>query len=133
VFLLKQKRTLEIKKILCTRDSCSNSNAFFEDLQELGKKLEENKNLDVIERFTSAIASKERLIIINALIGQDRCVCELETILNRSQSTISHHLRKLVAAGLIQGYKKQRFTYYHLFKEELKHNLTTFNQILTIK
>ena len=133
MFLLKQKRTLEIKKILCTRDSCSNSNAFFEDLQELGKKLEENKNLDVIERFTSAIASKERLIIINALKGQDRCVCELETVLNKSQSTISHHLRKLVAAGLIQGYKKQKFTYYHLFKEELKHNLTTFNQLLTLE
>ncbi|GAH16082.1 unnamed protein product, partial [marine sediment metagenome] len=37
------------------------------------------------------------------------CVCELETILNKSQSTISHHLRKLVVAGLIQGYKKQKY------------------------
>ncbi len=127
---MKQKRSLELNKILCTRDSCSNSNAYIEDLVKLGKDLEENENLDVIERFTSAISSKERLIIINALKEQDRCVCELEAILNKSQSTISHHLRKLVAASIIQGYKKQKFTYYHLNKEEITHYLSIFNQIL---
>jgi len=128
---MKQKRAQEIKKMLCSCDDCSDSNSDFDNLLKMGKKLEENKDLDVIEKFTSAIASKERLIIINALKEQDRCVCELETILNKSQSTISHHIRKLVAAGLIQGYKKQKFTYYHLFIEELKQNLTIFNQNLT--
>ena len=131
VFFIKQKRTMEIKNILCTRDNCSNSNAYFEKLLELGKNLEENENLDMIERFTSAISSKERLIIINALKEQDRCVCELEAILNKSQSTISHHLRKLVSANLIQGYKKQKFTYYHLFKEELQQNINAINEILS--
>ncbi len=125
---MKQKRAQEIRKMLCSCDECSNSNPIFDSLLKLGKELEENKNLDAIERFTMAVASKERLIIIKALNAKDRCVCELETISNKSQSTISHHLRKLVAVGLIQGYKKQKFTYYHLFKEELKHNLTTFNQ-----
>ncbi len=130
---MKQKRAQEIKKMLCDCKDCSDSNPDFDKLLKLGKMLEENKNLDAIERFTSAIASKERLIIINALKKQDRCVCELETILNKSQSTISHHLRKLVAVGLIQGYKKQKFTFYHLFKEELKNNLTTFNQNLALE
>ncbi len=127
---MKQKRSLEINKILCTRDSCSNSNAYIDDLIELGKNLEENEDLDMIERFTAAISSKERLIIINALKEQDRCVCELEAILNKSQSTISHHLRKLVAASIIQGYKQQKFTYYHLNKEEVKRYLALFNRIL---
>ena len=130
---MKQKRAQEIKKMLCNCEDCSDSSPEFDKLLRMGKDLEENKCLDDIERFTSAIASKERLIIINALKGQDRCVCELETILNKSQSTISHHLRKLVAAGLIQGYKKQKFTYYHLFREELKQNLTIFNQNLTLE
>ena len=130
---MKQKRAQEIKKMLCDCKDCSDSNPDFDKLLKLGEELEENKKLDAIERFTSAIASKERLIIINALKQQDRCVCELETILNKSQSTISHHLRKLVAAGLIQGYKKQKFTFYHLFKEELKLNLATFNQNLALE
>lgn len=130
---MKQKRAQEIKKMLCTCKDCSDSNPDFDNLLKLGKILEENRNLDAIERFTSAIASKERLIIITALKERDMCVCELETILNKSQSTISHHLRKLAAAGLIQGYKKQKFTFYHLFKEELKQNLTTFNQNLAVE
>ena len=130
---MKQKRAQEIKKMLCTCKDCSDSNPDFNNLLKLGNILEENRNLDVIEKFASAIASKERLIIITALKERDMCVCELETILNKSQSTISHHLRKLVAAGLIQGYKKQKFTFYHLFKEELNYNLTIFNQNLTVE
>ena len=130
---MKEKRAQEIKKMLCACENCSDSNSDFDKLLILGKKLEDNKHLDFIERFASAIASKERLIIINALKGKDKCVCELETVLNKSQSTISHHIRKLVSAGLIQGYKKQKFTYYHLFKEELKHSLTIFNQILNLE
>ena len=61
---MKQKRTQEIKKMLCVCENCSDSTSEFDKLLELGKKLEENNDLDVLERFTSAIASKERLIII---------------------------------------------------------------------
>ncbi len=130
---MKEKRESQIKVMLCNCKDCSNSNNFFEDLLKLGKNLKDNKKIDVSERFTLAISSKERLIIINALRKQDRCVCELEAILNKSQSTISHHLRKLVAAGLIHGYKKQKFTYYHLFREELQQNLEILNEILSFK
>lgn len=129
---MKEKRESEIKIMLCACKECSNSNSFFNNLLKFGKKLEENKTFDAIEKFTLALASKERLIIINALKEQDRCVCELETVLDKSQSTISHHLRKLVVAGLIQGYKKQKFTYYHLFKEELVKNLDVLNQALHV-
>ncbi len=127
---MKEKRESEIKIMLCACKECSNSNSSFNNLLKLGKDLEENKTFEEIEKFTLALASKERLIIINALKEQDRCVCELELILDKSQSTISHHLRKLVVAGLIQGYKKQRFTYYHLFKEELVKNLDILKQAL---
>ncbi|MHA1375644.1 MAG: ArsR/SmtB family transcription factor [Promethearchaeota archaeon] len=129
---MKEKRESEIKIMLCACKECSNSSVFFNNLLKLGNELEENKTLDALEKFTLALASKERLIIINALKEQDRCVCELEAILNKSQSTISHHLRKLVVAGLIQGYKKQKFTYYHLFKEELVKNLDILNQTLHV-
>ena len=45
------------------------------------------------------------------------CVCELEAILDKSQSTISHHLSKLKTVGLIRGWKKGNYTYYGLNKE----------------
>jgi len=128
---MKEKRESQIKVMLCNSKDCSNSNSFFEDLLKLGNNLKDNQKIDASEKFTMAISSKERLIIINALEKQDRCVCELEAILNKSQSTISHHLRKLVVAGLIQGYKKQKFTYYHLFREELQQNLEILNELLS--
>ena len=74
-----------------------------------------------------AISSKERLIIINALKNRDRCVCELEAVLDKSQSTISHHVRRLVSSGLIEGYKNGNFTYYHLKKENLDVHLEILN------
>ena len=129
---MKKKRESEIKIMLCSCKECSDSNELFNKLLKLGKELEENKKFDAIEKFMLALASKERLIIINALKEQDKCVCELEAILNKAQSTISHHLRKLVVAGLIKGYKKQKFTYYHLFKEELVNNLDILNQALHV-
>ncbi len=116
--------------MLCSCKESTDPSSCFNDLQKIGSSLGDQTNLEELERFASAIASKERLIIIKALKNIDRCVCELEIILNKSQSTISHHLRKLVAAGIIQGYKKQKFTYYHLNKEEIKHYLDIFNQVL---
>ena len=132
VGLIKQKREAEVKDMLCICKDSNDPTSCFNNLQRLGISLENESNLDEIERFTSAIASKERLIIIKALKDKDRCVCELEVVLDKSQSTISHHLRKLVSAGLIEGYKKNKFTYYHLHKEELKQNLEAFNLILSI-
>ena len=52
---------------------------------------------------------------------------ELEAILNKSQSTISHHLRKLERAELIHSFKKGNYTYYGRIKEKLKDYIEKFN------
>ena len=69
--------------------------------------------------------------IVKSLIGKERCVCELEAILDKSQSTISHHLRKLERANLITGFKKGNYTYYHLNDEVLKLNMKLLTSILS--
>ncbi len=129
---IKPQRVKEIKKMLCSCKECDETNSYFEELQKIKLELDTDDNFDKLPQFISTLDSKERLIILHLLKNGDRCVCELEAILNKSQSTISHHLRKLVVAGLIQGYKKQNFTYYHLFKEELVKNLDTLNKALII-
>ena len=58
--------------------------------------------------------------MFNALKEKDRCVCELEVILNKSQPSISHHLRILEGAGLIRGWKKGKFTYYGIERNNFK-------------
>ena len=53
-------------------------------------------------------------------------------ILDKSQSTISHHLRKLERANLIKSWKKGSYTYYGLEKEHLYSYLEKLNTELEI-
>ena len=104
--------------------SCDKS---FELLQNIGDELKAKVELKDLESFFNALASKKRIIIIKVLKEGDRCVCELETILDKSQSTISHHLRKLEKPGLIYSFRKGNYTYYGLIKEKLKGYIEIFN------
>ena len=100
--------------MLCSCDSCADSNELFNVLQKLGKKLRFDRELNKFLGFFSVLGNIERLIIINVLRSKDRCVCELEAILDKSQPSISHHLRELEKVDLIRGWKKGKYTYYTL-------------------
>jgi len=128
VIFIKPKRADEIRKMLCGCEDCQDIDLYFTKLQKLGEMYENDDVYNNLSLFSLALASPERLIILNVLKEKDRCVCELETILNKSQSTISHHLRKLVTAGLIKGWKKDKFTYYTLLEEKLKNYIEILNK-----
>jgi len=125
-------RVDEVKKMLCSCDGICDIGDYFEDLQKLGQDLKVDEIYRNLEEFCKAIASKERLIILRSLKEKDRCVCELEAILDKSQSTISHHLRKLERANLITSWKKGNYTYYGLKKQQLKSYLEKLNKELEI-
>jgi DNA-binding transcriptional ArsR family regulator len=67
--------------------------------------------------FLEAIGNQERLNILELLKLKPYNVSELEEKFNKSQSTISHHLKILEQKGLIRGEKKGKFTQYALIKE----------------
>ena len=89
------------------------------------------RHIENLFKFLNAIANKKRLMIINILKEKDRCVCELEAILDESQPSISHHLKILENAGLVRGWKKGKFTHYDLVKEQIisYHNLLNENLV----
>ena len=124
------ERTVEVKKMLCSCDGTCDSGNYFENLQNFGVELKSDENFRELEDFAGALASKERLIILKSLKEKDRCVCELEAILDKSQSTISHHLRKLERANLIRSWKRGSYTYYGLEKEQLNSYLKVLNKEL---
>ncbi|MCJ7647597.1 MAG: metalloregulator ArsR/SmtB family transcription factor [Candidatus Lokiarchaeota archaeon] len=109
--------------MLCSCKGCDETNSYFEELQKIKLELDNSDNFNQLSLFATTLASKERLIILHLLKNRDRCVCELEAVLDKSQSTISHHIRKLVSSGLIVGYKNGNFTYYHLIKENFNFQL----------
>src|SRR5438046_10754147 len=67
------------------------------------------------ERF-KALADPARVAIVNQLAGRGEvCTCNLTGFLGLSQPTVSHHLRVLREAGLIEISKKIRtMTFYRL-------------------
>lgn len=102
-------------------------------MQQLGKNLQFDKNLNLITDFFSLLGNKERLIIATVLKDKDRCVCELEAILDKSQPSISHHLRELEKLNLIRGWKKGKFTYYSLLKDNLNSYIDKIEKNLRFK
>ncbi len=120
-------RENEIKEIMkcCWGDCCEKS--IFEDLQAYGLELKKSQAFAQILEFLNALASKDRLMIVKTLKERgEQCVCELEAILDKSQPSISHHLRHLERVGLIRGWKKGKFTYYVLMENEYKKYLELF-------
>lgn len=67
------------------------------------------------------LADPVRLQIVSLLTGADEaCVCELTPTLGVSQPTVSHHLRVLSEAGLVQREQRGRWAYYRLRPEPLQ-------------
>jgi ArsR family transcriptional regulator, arsenate/arsenite/antimonite-responsive transcriptional repressor len=70
-----------------------------------------------LERLFKALADRNRLRILNVLLeaaGEAVCVCEFQPTLGISQPTVSHHLKQLVQAGLLEREKRGTFAYYRL-------------------
>jgi len=64
-----------------------------------------------------AIADPARLRVISLLAaneGGEACVCDLTVPLGLSQPTVSHHLKTLVDAGLVQREKRGVWAYFSL-------------------
>jgi len=70
-----------------------------------------------LERLFKALADRHRLRILNTLLeagGEPVCVCEFQPLLGIAQPTVSHHLKQLVEAGLLEREKRGTFAYYRL-------------------
>ena len=63
-----------------------------------------------------ALADPARVRIVNVLAtsGEPVCVCNLIEPLGLSQPTVSHHLKRLVDAGLLEREQRGRWAYFSL-------------------
>lgn len=65
-------------------------------------------------RILKAMAHPTRLFIINELVEQERCVCELTDMVGADISTVSKHLSVLKNAGIVEDDKRGLQVYYSL-------------------
>ena len=68
-----------------------------------------------IAPLLKALADPVRLRLISLVAAQGEvCSCHLEEPLGKSQPTISHHTRVLAEAGLIEGDKRGKWTWWRV-------------------
>jgi len=64
-----------------------------------------------------ALADPTRLRLISLVAaheGEEACVCDLTDPVGLSQPTVSHHLKILVDAGILERHQRGRWAYYRL-------------------
>ena len=69
-----------------------------------------------------AVADPARLRLLSLLLANEdlqACTCDLTGPLGLSQPTVTHHLRKLLDAGLVTSERRGVWTYYRVVPEAL--------------
>lgn len=77
------------------------------------ESLATNKAQEMAE-FFRLLGDANRLRIISLLAKKDLCVCDLATLLEMSESAVSHQLRTLRSLRLVSYTKQGRKVYYRL-------------------
>lgn len=77
-----------------------------------------------------ALADPHRLRVVSLLLAApagEVCTCDLTEPLGLSQPTVSHHLKKLLEAGIVTAERRGVWTYYTLVPESLSALLATLD------
>jgi ArsR family transcriptional regulator len=85
----------------------------------LGAPAISDAEADATATLFRALGDPARVRILNLLAGSAEpvCVCNLVEPVGLSQPTVSHHLKKLVDAGLLQREQRGKWAYYSVDPE----------------
>ncbi len=64
--------------------------------------------------YFKALCDEKRIKIVSLLLEREHCVCELIEKLNLSQSTVSHHIKIVKQAGLLNERRCGTWNYYSI-------------------
>src|SRR5689334_6393887 len=83
--------------------------------------LAEGEAVATAELF-KALSDPARVRIVNALATSREpvCACEFEPALGLSQPTVSHHLKKLTDAGLVEREQRGKRAYFSLKRDAVE-------------
>ncbi|HEX3651077.1 MAG TPA: metalloregulator ArsR/SmtB family transcription factor [Pseudonocardiaceae bacterium] len=88
----------------------------------LGAALSEQRSVELARMF-KAIADPVRLRLLSLIAshaGGEACVCDLTDPFDLTGPTISHHLKVLREAGLIDGERRGTWIYYRVLPDTLR-------------
>ena len=83
--------------------------------QAIRAGLPEAPALEVVAARAAALADPTRVMVALAVRdGGELCVCDLAWVVGRSDALVSHHVRKLRAAGLVRSRREGKMVFYEL-------------------
>ena len=95
------------------------------NMAHLKSKIQNDPDSIFMMNFLFGVGNHERIQILEEVKNEPLNVSDLSHRINKSQSTISHHLKILETNGLIKGVKSGKFTQYSLDKV----NFDRFNRL----
>lgn len=72
-------------------------------------------------RILKALSDPNRLEIMNLLSDSELCACRILETLNITQPTLSHHMKVLSDAGLVDVHRHGRWSHYSVNTGSLDH------------
>jgi len=69
------------------------------------------------------LTEQTRLRIVVLLLERELCVCDILEVLGLPQSTVSRHMTRLKAAGLVMDRREGKWVHYQLRETPLVHDL----------
>jgi len=88
--------------------------------------MEDMKNYQQKSELLKALAHPVRLCIVRNLMNQQCNVSKMQECLNIPQSTVSQHLAKLKAAGIIEGERTGLEVCYKVVNQQVKDIIAVF-------
>lgn len=85
-----------------------------ERINEVKKKMPNDELIYDMAEFFKVFADSTRMKIIYALLEDELCVCDIASIVQTTQSAISHQLRILKQSKLVKYRKEGKIVYYSL-------------------
>jgi ArsR family transcriptional regulator, arsenate/arsenite/antimonite-responsive transcriptional repressor len=85
---------------------------------DVGRSTLTGKQFDLIAK---ALADPRRMQVLEVIAGEEECACQrLREEFPISKATISHHIKELVRAGLIDAHKDGQFLHCEVRREVLE-------------
>lgn len=81
----------------------------------------DDRQAETLARSFGALADPVRLRLLSyvAAAGDEVCACDLTAVADRSQPTVSHHMKVLFEAGLVTRDKRGLWVWYRIVPERL--------------
>ena len=83
-----------------------------EDIESFSKLLSETVGFDNVSKVLAQMVDGTRMRIFWLLCHYEGCVINISAIMNMSSPAISHHLRSLKEAGLLESRRVGKEVYY---------------------